>query len=189
MHDWPSRSSVDVPSPRPVAAWLAVDTLPTERIPYFAAHWLVQGYDGPHVIALAGMSGDDPHDVRDVLDDALADCGIPRRSTTAAAAMVDFTGIGRMGADGLAGERWVVDKVVEVIANSDYSSDVTDLPLRSPWGLDDEWGAGWGRTQEQLAARVREACSEQLTIADSGPASRWSSPVDNAIVEIEPGRS
>jgi hypothetical protein len=168
MHDWPSRSSDDVPSPSLVAAWLVLDTLPTERIPYFAAYWLAQGYDGPHVVVLAGLSGDDPHDVRDVLDDALADCDVTRPSTTAAAAMVAFNAVARMQADGLARERWVVDKVVEVVENNDYSSDVTDLPLGSLWGLADEWDAGWGRTQEELAARVREGCSEQLALAYSG---------------------
>ena len=34
------------PTPELVAAWLVVNTLPTEAVPMWAANWLVQGYDG-----------------------------------------------------------------------------------------------------------------------------------------------
>ena len=34
-------------SPELVAAWLALDDLRVERVPMWAADWLVQGYDGP----------------------------------------------------------------------------------------------------------------------------------------------
>lgn len=37
----------------------------------WAAHWLVAGYDGEHLVSLAGLHGDDPHDVRDALPGAL----------------------------------------------------------------------------------------------------------------------
>jgi hypothetical protein len=39
---------------------------------------------------------------------------------------------------------------------------VIDLPLGGLFGVDDEWGAGWGRSIEQLAEVVRDACEEQL---------------------------
>ena len=157
-------------SPGLVASWLVLGTLPTERIPYFAAHWLVQGYDGPSVVTLAGLSGDDPHEVRDVLDAALGDCGVAR-PPTGTAVMETFTAIARMQADGRAEEGWVLDMVVEVINNIGYSSDVTDLPLGSLCDLTAEWNAGWGRTREELAARVRAACADQLALADSSSAS------------------
>lgn len=69
---WPVPESAGVPSPTLVAAWLTLDTLATERIPLFAAHWLASGYDRHALAELAGLDGDDPHDVRDVLADALA---------------------------------------------------------------------------------------------------------------------
>jgi hypothetical protein len=55
---------------------LILDTLPTERVPLWAAHWLAAGYDGEVLAALAGPHGDDPHAVRDLLVAALAECGI-----------------------------------------------------------------------------------------------------------------
>jgi hypothetical protein len=39
------------------------------------------------------------------------------------------------------------------------------LPLGRLFVLDDEWGAGWGRTDDQLRAVVRQACAEQLKSA------------------------
>jgi hypothetical protein len=37
-----------------------------------------------------------------------------------------------------------------------------DLPLGGLLGVDDEWDAGWGRSNDDLAQVVREACEEQL---------------------------
>jgi hypothetical protein len=39
---------------------------------------------------------------------------------------------------------------------------VMGLPLGGLFGVDDEWGAGWGRSNDELAQVVREACEEQL---------------------------
>jgi hypothetical protein len=50
-----------------VAAWLILGTVPTERVPLWAAHWIVAGHDGPALAELAGLHGDDPHEVRDLL--------------------------------------------------------------------------------------------------------------------------
>lgn len=38
---------VPTPTPALVAAWLALDTLPTELVPMWAANWLATGLDGP----------------------------------------------------------------------------------------------------------------------------------------------
>jgi hypothetical protein len=165
MHDWPVPESAGVPSPTLVAAWLTLDTLATERIPLFAAHWLASGYDRHALAELAGLDGDDPHDVRDVLADALADCRVTIPTSDAAAAMTAFSGLARLQVEGRAGERWIVDKVTEIVARSGYSAGVLALPLGSLFGLDDEWSAGWGRSDRELAAVVREACREQLRVA------------------------
>jgi hypothetical protein len=63
----PFRLDGGVPSPEIVAAWTQLWLLPTERVPLWAAHWLVAGYDGEHLAYLAGLHGDDPHEVRDAL--------------------------------------------------------------------------------------------------------------------------
>jgi hypothetical protein len=76
MHDWPARRDTQIPSPELVSAWLTLDTLPTERIPFWAAHCIVAGYDGAALAELAGLSGNDAHDVRDLLDAALIECGV-----------------------------------------------------------------------------------------------------------------
>jgi hypothetical protein len=170
MHDWPVPESEDVPSPTLVAAWLTLGVLPTERIPLFASHWLAREWDGHALVELAGLHGDDPNDVRDLLPAALADCGVAVPSSEEAAAMTAFTAVAELQAAGRADERWVVDKVAEIVERSGYPTTVTDLPLGHLWGLDDEWGAGWGRSETELGARVRKACADQLRLAGSRPA-------------------
>jgi hypothetical protein len=138
--------------------------LPAERVPLWAAHWLTCGYDGDALRALAGLSTtDDPRDIRDVLPDALTDCGTAIPDSDSAAAQLAFTHLARLHAGRQAAERWILDKVSEIITRSGYADSVLDLPLGGLYGLDDEWGAGWGRTEQELKAQVREACAAQLT--------------------------
>jgi hypothetical protein len=80
--------------------------------------------------------------------------------------MVAFTAIARLQVSGRAGERWVIDKVAEIaMAGPYFTESIPSLPLGQVAALDDEWGAGWGRTDEQLRAIVRQACIEQLNAA------------------------
>jgi hypothetical protein len=67
-----------------------------------------------------------------------------------------------MHIDGQAGPEWVGQKVEEVLIRSGYAREIVDLPLGRLYYIADEWGAGWGRTNEELAAIVREASKEQL---------------------------
>jgi hypothetical protein len=168
MHDWPADPG-EIPSPQLVAAWLILDILPTERIPLWAAHWIAAGYDGQALAELAGLHGDDPHEVRDLLPDALAECGVstpadPSGEHERAAAIVAFTAIARLQASGHASERWIIDKVIQ-IAEPYFDRTIISLPLGRLYALDDEWGAGWGRTDDQLKAIVRQACAQQLDAA------------------------
>jgi hypothetical protein len=169
MRDW-SADPGGVPSPQLVAAWLILDALATEAVPLWAAHWIAAGHDGQALAELAGLHGDDPHEVRDLLPAALADCGIntpaePSEQHERAAAMVAFTAIARLHASGGATERWVVDKVVQITAPHSFKPSLTSLPLGKLFTLDDEWRAGWGRTDEQLREAVRQACAQQLEAA------------------------
>jgi hypothetical protein len=167
MRDWPTSESGEVPSPRLVAAWVRLGIVPTERIPLWAAHWLVQGHDGDALRTLAGLSGTDPHDVREVLPAALADCAAPIPDSDAAAAQVAFVKLARMHAENRAAERWVLDKVCEIVAESGYANGVIELPLGQIFDLSDEWGAGWGRTEHQLELEIQNACRTQLAAAEA----------------------
>ena len=79
-----------------------------------------------------------------------------------AAATVLFTKLARMHVNGLAGAKWIGQKVEEVLIRAGYPESVIALPLGRLYYIADEWGAGWGRTDEVLAGVVREASEEQL---------------------------
>jgi hypothetical protein len=168
MLDWPGYAWSEVPTPTLVAAWATVGTVPVERIPVIAAHWLVAGYDGDDLRTLAGLSGKDPYEVHDVLPGALADCGVSVPDDDSAAASVVFLHLARMHADGRASERWVLDKVDEILSGCLYLHSVLSLPLGRLYRVSDEWADGWGRTEEQLKAEIRKACAEQLATAVEG---------------------
>lgn len=167
MHDWPAPGSGGLPTPELVAAWVTLGTVPSERIPLWAAHWLVRGYDGEALRALAGLGGAEPYEVHDLLPAALADCRAAIPDSDAAAAQVVFAQLARMQADGRATERWVLDKVYEIVARSDYSDSVIALPLGQVFGLEDEWAAGWGRPKDQLVREIQAACRAQLAAGEA----------------------
>ncbi len=158
MSDWPADAEAGIPSPELVAAWLELDTLPTERVPLWAAHWLAAGHDGEVLAALAGLDGDDPHEVRDLLPCALAECGVmtPDFATASevrqrSAAMAAFNATAQLHLDGRASAYWVVQTVVE-IAEPHFPRSITSLPLGALHLLEDEWGAGWGEPRHNSAA-------------------------------------
>jgi hypothetical protein len=162
MTGWPSRAGDDVPSPEEVASWARLGLLPTGKVPVWAAYWLVAGYDGEHVAHLAGLHGDDPHDVLDALPAALLDCGAELPDSDLAAATAVFMQLARMHLEGLAGPQWVGQKVEEVLIRSGYPESIIALPLGRLSCIADEWDAGWGRTNEELARIAQDACEDQL---------------------------
>lgn len=162
MSDSSASALPEVPSPLLVASWERLGLLPPERVPLWAAYWIVGGHDGPALAYLAGLHGDDPHEIHDALPEALSDCGVEMPDSDVAAASVVFTHAARLHVDGLAGPEWVLNEVYLVVCRSGYSESLIDLPLGSLYGVDDEWGAGWGRSIVELTEVVREACEEQL---------------------------
>jgi hypothetical protein len=92
-------------------------------------------------------------------------CGVAVPTADAAPAMEAFTNLARLCIDGKAAERWIADKVSEIFVGSGYADSVIALPLGQIYGLDDEWGAGWGRSNAELRAVVRQACLDQLRLA------------------------
>ncbi|WP_413644530.1 hypothetical protein [Micromonospora sp. RTP1Z1] len=151
------------PTPATVAAWLVLDTLPVETVPWYAAAWLVNGHDSQTLRELAGLDGRDPHAVRDLLPAALAEIGIALPTTDLAAATDAFRHLAELCLAGRAGERWVAQMVEEIVIRTDYSNSVIDLPLGQLYGADDAWEGGWGPTVEELTATVRAACVEQIS--------------------------
>ena len=170
MEASPGLSSEPTPSPRLVAAWLLVGHLPTEQVPLWAAHWLADGLDGEALRALAGLHGDDPHDVRDLLPAALAEVGVVLPETGNATATVAFREasievlyrwVAETFLAGRAGPRWVVDKVYEVVANNNYDDASMAGPMGALWLIDDEWDMGWGRGSKALVRDITAACEAQ----------------------------
>lgn len=138
----------EIPTPRLVALWEAIDALTVEDVPGWAAHWLIAGHDGDGLRALAGLSGKDPGEVRDVLPDALADCGATIPPDEVATAVLSFHRIARMFADGRAGARWVAQKAAEIVENSPADA-VAGLPLAR-------------LTDDSAEADVARACARHL---------------------------
>lgn len=171
MEAMPGPENEPRPSPRLVASWLVVGHLPTERVPLWAAHWLAEGMDGPALRELAGLHGDNPHDVRDVLPQALEEAGVllpesgsdaERAAFREASIDVVYRWIAETFIAGRAGPRWVVDKVCEVVANNEYGNASMSGPMGALWQIDDEWDMGWGRGNDELVREINAACLAQI---------------------------
>jgi hypothetical protein len=141
----------EVPSPLQVASWERLGVLPTDKVPLWAAYWIAGGHDGEALIYLAGLHGDDPHDVHDALPQALRDCGVKMPDPGTGAAAAAFTDLARLEVNGLEvelspGERLQYDRAV--VAGRDISAPVEVtyfLGLDSP-------GARPDATEEALSA-------------------------------------
>ncbi|MFF1822143.1 hypothetical protein ACFVWG_32850 [Kribbella sp. NPDC058245] len=152
----------ETPTPALVAAWLALDTLRAESVSMWAANWLVQGYGGDSLAELAGLSGRDTREVRDLLPAALADAGLTPLSSRQAALKVAYDHIANMHLSGRVRWTWVVNQIVGLVISNRYASEVFEQPLGDLWGIDDEPGEPWSRTDDELAGIVRRACVEQV---------------------------
>jgi hypothetical protein len=152
----------ETPTPGLVGAWLALDRLHAESVPMWAASWLVQGYDGASLAELAGLSGRDTREVRDLVPAALADAGIAPLSTRQAALTVAYDHIANLYLTGKARWAWVVNQVAELVIGIGYSSEAFEQPLGELWGIDDDLRSPGSRTEDELAGIVRQACIEQV---------------------------
>lgn len=63
-------------SPELVAAHYALGSLDETSVPSWAAWWVIDGHDGPAVVELAGLAGDDPFDVREALMPAFSELDV-----------------------------------------------------------------------------------------------------------------
>ena len=99
------KESSEAPEPPVVAAWFVLDRVALERVPWWAAEWLVQGYDSPNLRVLAGEHGDDIYKIRDLLPVALAEMQVTPPSSATEAAVVALDHVARQCRDGLISER------------------------------------------------------------------------------------
>lgn len=153
-----------VPRPAVVAAWLVLGGLPVEDVPMWAAWWLVEGFDGEALRNLAGLSGRDPFEVSDMLPDALGDMGVQLPSAVEACRLT-FTVEAARCLRGAVSEEFIVALVERIVVATGYARFVYEQPLGALYGMDDEWGAGWGRRVEDLRLEVRAACHQQVGVS------------------------
>lgn len=172
--EWLYRDEDEVLSPEAVAVLYYLGQAHPERMPWVAAHWLASGYGGEDLVRMAGLHGDDPREVGDVLPGALLDCGARLPDSDIAAAGDVFTRVARRHLDGRAGAGQVVFVAGAVLAWLGYPEDVLSLPLGRLADIEDEWDEWdekWGRPQDTLAAIVRDACEQQLARVPDVPPS------------------
>lgn len=130
--EWLYRDEDEALSPEAVAVLYYLGQAHPERMPWVAAHWLASGYDGEDLVRMAGLHGDDPREVGDVLPGALLDCGARLPDSDVAAAGDVFTRVARRHLDGRVDAGQVVFVAGAVLAWLGYPEDV--LSCRS---------AGW----------------------------------------------
>ncbi|ROO86921.1 hypothetical protein EDD29_4505 [Actinocorallia herbida] len=151
-----------IPPPVLVAAWFKIGDLATERVPFWAAHWIADGMDGEALAILAGMDGSDPHEVRDLLPAALADTRTAVPHEISDAVTIVYRDLARLHLADKISARELIFKVAELIENAHPARDYLDQPLGAANGLDYEWTCDHCRTPEELTKIVHGACLAQV---------------------------
>ena len=152
------------PSPVLVAAWLVNGRIPIERVPWSAAEMLASGHDGLVLRELAGLGANDPHAIRDLLTDALAEQGIGLPANDLADAIMIFDQLARRTLAGEVGPRWVAQTVVDVIDSGRSRDALLKLPLGELY-VHADWVWNPEPTPAGLAATVRELCLRQVELS------------------------
>lgn len=154
--------TAESPTPRVLYAWFTLGRVPLDRVPWFAADWLVQGHDGEQLRTLAGEHGHDQFTVTELLPGALQEAGVPGPPSTTEAAAIAFDDLARHCLAGRISEREVARMIEEVVAAAEFEPPLYASTMGSLYGIDDEWEGGWGRGEQELVAAVRHACAVQL---------------------------
>jgi hypothetical protein len=154
------------PAPDLVAAWLVLDRVPVERVPWWAAEWLADDRDGPALRELAGLGANDSYIIRDLLPSALAQAGATMPGDRVMAASIWFAHVARLYIDGRVEERWVAHLIDDIVRASDFDHSVYGLPLGALYGIGDAWDGGWGPSEPELRTMIQAACHEQVEAHD-----------------------
>ncbi|GAA3876261.1 hypothetical protein GCM10022243_46460 [Saccharothrix violaceirubra] len=149
-----------IPGPDLVAAWRVFDLVPFDGVPRWAAHWIADGHDGAALTTLAGLSEQDTARVRELLPDAVAECGVPEPTRVEAAGAV-FARLALDHVEGRLDRAEVTAWANLVMKLSDYDGEVLGLPLGVLFDFPDLHPYD-GYPADRLAEIVREACRKQL---------------------------
>jgi hypothetical protein len=146
-------------TPQIVAAEYALGNLDVERVPWYAAHWLAEGWDGSLLRELAGLDHTEPRHIGDLLPRVLAEIGVPIPSRGEAAdAWLDRL-VHRLF-HGEVDERTLSEQASAFVSwNLDLDA-IWRTPFTDLHVLVDEWDQGWGRGNQELATMVRQLCIE-----------------------------
>jgi hypothetical protein len=147
--------------PFAVAAEYALGNADIERVPWYAADWLADGYDGPALRELAGLNQTDPQLIRELQPIALGEMGV-RIPAPAEAVQVWLTRLARRLLDGEIVERMVIEQASAFVSWNYDVDEIWDTPLADFHVLVDEWDQGWGRGNAAVAAAVRQLCVDQV---------------------------
>lgn len=130
--------------------------LNTDQIPMLAAIWLVE-FDSPALRRLAGLDPSDGWLIDRAWPEALAELGVHDVSDEQAwdlAISLQF-GSWRAGDRSIAE---IMSQVVRAYIENDYPQFVPEAGHL--YGLDDELGADWGRTSEDVLAEAEQTLIE-----------------------------
>ncbi|AOS63268.1 hypothetical protein [Actinoalloteichus hymeniacidonis] len=155
----------ETPPPEQVAAWWVLGLLETDRVPWWAAEWLVQGWDGPALRELAGLGAEDAREIRDLMPSVLQEVAVAPFATQVEAAEACFRYLARLCLQGLVEERWVAWTVDRVLHAVSYVDEAYALPLSGAFGVDEVWDDGFSGSAIELRELVRDACAAQLDAA------------------------
>ncbi|MDX6744981.1 hypothetical protein [Actinocorallia sp. A-T 12471] len=146
-----------------------------ERLPWWAAQWLADGFDGTAVRELAGLDASDPHEIHDLIPGAFKDMAIPIPTSLDAAQTV-FHNIARRFTTGTLNERDVAREVQQICMLNGHPASFAQLPLGELDTVHDEWEGPYGRPPTELKALIHQKCTEHLTPTTPPPYARYPVP-------------
>ncbi|NUT93366.1 MAG: hypothetical protein HOY78_15230 [Saccharothrix sp.] len=145
------RPDQTTPHPAMAALLWAADAVAVERLPRWAAEWLVDGFDSDALRTLAGLDASDQTEIRELLPDVFAELSVPVPAAETAVVELSLTRVAELVLDDRAGELWAVQKVEELL-------EFTPVPPVGPLVA----ARALRPDDPAFAAKVRAACVSQL---------------------------
>jgi hypothetical protein len=144
-----------------VAAEYVLGSLDTERVPWYAADWLAEGYDGTSLRELAGLDDTEPRRIADLLPAALAEMKVSM-PTPGEAADEWFDRVATRLLDRQISEREASQVTSAFVSWNLHIDEIWRTPFTDLHIMVDEWDQPWGRSNAELAAEVRQLCTHHL---------------------------